>query len=121
MTTHYSLLALPPFSPTPPPPQPDPAPPSPQAGPSAPTTDPKVTFVNGKGGKPNAIVDGHRYCREKIRGRKTYWKCTLHTLGCKGRLVLLDETTVTNQPVHTGHEGQNVEINIHSAKHILVS
>ena len=61
-----------------------------------------VTFIPGKRGKPNAVWKGHRYCLDKRREEKSYWKCTLFKDDCKGKLNLLNDTTVTNLPVHSG-------------------
>ena len=95
IAAHPSSPLTPTHPPPPPPLQHNPVPPPPQEGPIGATT---VNFVNGKGSKPNAVVGGHQYCRDRTRDQKSYWKCTLFNLGCKARLVLRDESTVTNQP-----------------------
>lgn len=91
-------------------------PPTPAPTPSSADGSEPVTFVNGKQGKPNAIWRGHRYCLVRRRDERSYWKCTLFRDGYKGKLNLLNNSTVTNVPAHTGHAEQHVEIAVHTAK-----
>ena len=90
----------------------------PASAPAPPSTDvaEPVTFIPGKGGKPNAIWKGQRYLLTKRRDERSYWKCTLFKNGCKSKLNLLNDSTVTNLPAHTGHDEQHVEIAVHAAK-----
>ena len=81
-------------------------PPTPAPTPSSADGSEPVTFVNGKQGKPNAIWRRHRYCLVRRRDERSYWKCTLFRDGCKGKLNLLNISTVTNVPAHTGHAEQ---------------
>jgi hypothetical protein len=53
-----------------------------------------ITFIPGRTtGSRNVIHDGYRYCLDKNRDDKTYWRCTEKT--CSGRLSLTNNTTVT--------------------------
>ena len=59
-----------------------------------------INFVPGRiKGSRNVIHEGHRYCLDKKRDDKTYWRCSLKT--CSGRLNLLADTTVTGTKPHT--------------------
>ena len=49
-----------------------------------------ITFIPGRTtGSRNVIHDGYRYCLDKKRDEKTYWRCTDKT--CSGRLNLVNE------------------------------
>ena len=44
---------------------------------------PTISFVPGRrSGSDNAILAGHRYCRDRKREDKEYWKCTHYADGC---------------------------------------
>ena len=129
-----AYIPFPPYPPTPtngpprpapaPQPVPDPIPPQPIPAPipqppsTAAASTSSVEFVSGKKGKPNAVVDGHRYTLDRRRNEKSYWRCTLRNQECCGRLVLKDDSLVTNAPTHN-HGAQQVEITVHKSKQKL--
>ena len=58
-----------------------------------------ITFISGRTSGPRHVIhDGYRYCLDKKRDDKTYWRCTDKT--CSGRLNLMKDTTVTNSKPH---------------------
>ena len=76
-----------------------------------------INFVPGRTkGSRNVIHEGHRYCLDKKRDDKTYWRCSLKT--CSGRLNLLADTTVTGTKPHT-HPPTPAENSVHTAKQSL--
>ena len=58
-----------------------------------------ITFISGRTSGPrNVIHDGYRFCLDKKRDDKTYWRCTDKTYS--GRLNLMNDTAVTNSKPH---------------------
>ena len=73
-----------------------------------------VTFISWRtSGSRNFIHDGYRYCLDKKRDDKTYWRCTDKT--CPGRLNLMNDTTVTSMEPHS-HPLTPAANSIHTAK-----
>ena len=82
-----------------------------------------VEYTTGKGGKDNAILDGHRYSLNRRRTgtdgvRNSYWRCVVS--GCQARLVLREDTVKNSSqtPSHN-HEEQRAEILVHRVKKTL--
>ena len=73
-----------------------------------------ITFIPGRTtGSRNVIHDGYRYCLDKKRDEKTYWRCTDKT--CSGRLNLVNDTTVTSTKPHS-HPPTPAENSVFKAK-----
>ena len=73
-----------------------------------------ITFVPGRTtGSRHVIHDGYRYCLDKKRDEKSYWRCTTKT--CAGRLSLVDDTTVTSTKPHS-HPPTPAANSVHTAK-----
>ena len=61
-----------------------------------------ITFIPGRtSGSRNVIHDGYRYCLDKKRDDKTYWRFIDKT--CSGRLSLMNDNTVTNSKPYLHH------------------
>ena len=88
------------------------------AGPSQPT--PAISFVPGRrSGSENAVLAGHRYCRDRKRGDKEYWKCTHHADGCRARLTTEGRQLISTVLPNHSHDIQHSEIMIHKIKQSL--
>ena len=73
-----------------------------------------VSIVPGRTSRSrNVIHEGYRYCLDRKRSEKSYWKCVDKT--CPGRLTLLDDTTVTNMKQHS-HPATPAANSVHNAK-----
>ena len=96
---------------TPPPPPlhqaptrtPAPSPPSPPPNPTSPLQNSDLSFVpRKKRGSSNAVLAGHRYCLDRKRGEKEYWKCTCFKDGCRARIITEGRQLMTlTAPFHT--------------------
>ena len=76
-----------------------------------------LSFVPGKkSGSTNAVLAGHRYCRDRKRSNKEYWKCTYFKDGCRARITTEDQQPMTlTLPSHF-HDVQHSEILVHVTK-----
>ena len=76
-----------------------------------------ILFVPGRTSRSRHVLhDGFRFCLDKKRDEKSYWRCVVE--GCSGRLSLLDDTTVTSSKPHT-HPPTPAENSVHVAKQTL--
>ena len=122
-TDDQSHLSLPPPPPLVPAPPSTPAPSAsvpPSAAdstpsPSTPAPLPPLQFTTGKRGATNIIWLGFRYCKEKQRGERSYWKCTEKPRGCPARVNLHGSSPCCPPPLHN-HEAQPSHIAVHLAK-----
>ena len=76
-----------------------------------------ISIVPGRTSRSrNVIHEGYRYCLNRKRSEKSYWKCVDKT--CPGRLTLLDDATVTSTKIHT-HPPTPAANSVHIAKQKL--
>ena len=76
-----------------------------------------ISFVPGRTARSrNVIHEGYRYCLDRKRDEKSYWKCVDKT--CSGRLSLVDDTTVTSTKPHM-HPTTPAENSVHCAKQTM--
>ena len=113
---------------TPPPPPlhpaptltPAPSPPSPPPNPTSPLQNSDLSFVpRKKRGSSNAVLAGHRYCLDRKRGEKEYWKCTCFKDGCRARIITEGRQLMTLTAPSHSHDIQHSEILVHITKQNL--
>ena len=105
---------------TPAPPLPSPFPPSPPPSSTPPLQNSDLSFVPGKNkGSSNAILAGHRYCLDRNRGEKEYWKCTYFKDGCRARIQTEGRQLMTLTAPSHSHDIQHSEILVHVTKQNL--
>lgn len=76
-----------------------------------------LTFVPGrKAGQENPVLNGYRFTKDKSRGEKTYYKCTLFKTGCRARITIENRELVSPLPEHQYHDTQHCETAVHIAK-----
>ena len=113
---------------TPPPPPlhpaptltPAPSPPSPPPNPTSPLQNSDLSFVpRKKRGSSNAVPAGHRYCLDRKRGEKEYWKCTCFKDECRARIITEGRQLMTLTAPSHSHDIQHSEILVHITKQNL--
>ena len=97
-----------------------PAPPSSPPNPTSPLQNSDLSFVPGKKrGSSNAVLAGHRYCLDRKRGEKEYWKCTCFKDGCRARIITEGRQLMTLTAPSHSHDIQHSEILVHITKQNL--
>ena len=76
-----------------------------------------ISIVPGRTNRSrNVIHEGYRYCLDKKKSEKFYWKCVIKS--CSGRLTLLDDSTVMSSKTHS-HPANPAANSVHTAKKTL--
>ena len=73
-----------------------------------------VSFVAGKRGSYNAVVDGYRYTKNRSHKDRVYYRCVEQTT-CKARITLTGGAHSTPLPQHT-HPSQEAEVAVLKVK-----
>nr|XP_029723878.1 uncharacterized protein LOC115264358 [Aedes albopictus]XP_029723887.1 uncharacterized protein LOC109403988 [Aedes albopictus] len=55
----------------------------------SPSEDREITFIVGKLGNMQLIIDGHLFQRSQVRERIVIWNCSRRRFGCKSRISTL--------------------------------
>ncbi|KAL5256598.1 hypothetical protein ACHWQZ_G011745 [Mnemiopsis leidyi] len=73
-----------------------------------PSTTPTITFVTGKRGARNAVIDSYRYTKNRHHKENTYYRCVEQTT-CKARITLTAGALSSSLPTHY-HPSQEATI-----------
>ena len=73
-----------------------------------PSTSTTVTFVPGKRGALNAVVDGYRYTKNRTYKENVYYRCVEQST-CSARITLTDGVLSSPIPDHS-HPSQEAAI-----------
>ncbi|KAL5247777.1 hypothetical protein ACHWQZ_G019609 [Mnemiopsis leidyi] len=82
-----------------------------------PSTTPTITFVYGKGGARNAVIDGYRYTKNRQHKKNTYYRCVEQTT-CKARITLTAGALSSSLPTHS-HPSQDATIAVLEVKNSI--
>lgn len=67
-------------------------------------------FVESQRGKKILYLEGFFYIKDRVKDDTTYWKCERSKIGCKGRLVRRNETTIKR--AEHNHEGRPEKVEV---------
>ena len=73
-----------------------------------PPTTPTITFVAGKRGSQNPVIDGYRYTKNGSHKENVYYRC-VEQKTCNARITLTAGALSTPLPTHS-HPSQEAEI-----------
>ena len=82
-----------------------------------PSTTPTITFVTGKRGARNAVINGYRYTKNRQHKENTYYRCVEQTT-CKARITLTAGALSSSLPTHS-HPSQEATIAVLEVKNSI--
>ena len=78
------------------------------------TTSPTVTFLPGKRGALNAVVDGYRYTKNGSHKENVYYRC-VEQKTCNARITLTGGSLSSSLPTHL-HPSQEADLAVLQTK-----